>query len=664
VIWSVIDDSSLNNQNISSFTSEVNAGTSASASFQIRSPGSYTVIGNFFSNNTSIGSVTKKMNVACVKGDWLTPRDSDHGIDSINGALKMQAESEHFQLRWPENSAVLTQAQAQQGLETLEKIWKWFMEDAGWVEPYCDSATKYKVQIFTNHGYGLYGSGYGERLPAMWVYPDAITKNINGMVHEFTHTMQFSTMGMRDSLYSGWFWESHAEFMAHQYPGNPDKVGCSASLAWQPHIYYGSTRNRYCNWQFWDYLKNKYGFRVVNDIFNKSAKIKNQDPLEMVMKNQNWSASKLGDEFGEFAMKNVNWDYVDSNGFNRGAEYRKVFGANTQYSWDVSQRLRLAKMVPINLSERKFHVSQYFAPQRYGYNLVKLIPDAGAKSIAVDFRGVVQSEKVKEAEYGDLLFEPGAPNDWSNETILNQPASNWRFGLVALDKDGQARRSALQSGARGLIAFNIEPTDTEIYMVVVAAPDVFHKIFWDQKYHTIYRFPWKAKFINALPDGYQAGYQNGFPAGRAHSNGGGWVADGANVADTAYVGPRAAVLGGSVLGNARVEDEAIVWQGLLSDSAVVGGLTQLNRNISLFGNASIHAIMAGGQVFNDSPRLIGNVKLYGDIEAHIGGNTNTYSAGALTGFLTSESMRDVQNGTGLTRLPIEVTAPIPAGWPD
>jgi hypothetical protein len=42
-------------------------------------------------------------------------------------------------------------------------------------------------------------------------------------------------------------------------------------------------------------------------------------------------------------------------------------------------------------------------------------------------------------------------------------------------------------------------------------------------------------------------------AGRAHSNGGGFVANSANVASTAYVGPFARVLGGTVQGNARIE---------------------------------------------------------------------------------------------------------------
>jgi len=42
------------------------------------------------------------------------------------------------------------------------------------------------------------------------------------------------------------------------------------------------------------------------------------------------------------------------------------------------------------------------------------------------------------------------------------------------------------------------------------------------------------------------------------------LADGATVAATAYVGPHAAVLGGVVEGQARLnEDYAIVWNGLV-----------------------------------------------------------------------------------------------------
>ena len=45
--------------------------------------------------------------------------------------------------------------------------------------------------------------------------------------------------------------------------------------------------------------------------------------------------------------------------------------------------------------------------------------------------------------------------------------------------------------------------------------------------------------------------------GQRWANGGGWVASAAKVATTAYVGPYATVLGGTVNGTARIDDHAL-----------------------------------------------------------------------------------------------------------
>jgi Family of unknown function (DUF6055)/Bacterial Ig domain len=610
----------------------------------------------------------------CVSGTWQSPPNSD--FDPINGAFPVQAESARFQIRWPADKPnLITRAQLDASLPELERMMNWFTgPSVKWPEPFCDTAVKYKVQIFVNEGYGLSGSGTGARTPTMWVNPYAVIDAgrglVGGMVHEFTHAMQYSTRGMRNTdLYGGWLWESNAEFMAHQYPGNSDKTGCSSMLAWMPHLYYGSSRDRYCNWQFWDQVKNKYGFPAVNDLFVKTAGQTGQDPLLVLMRNQGWSVSRLGDEFGQFAMRNVNWDYIDPDGFNRGAAYRNAFGPNTDVGtvadYSVSKRLRLARMEAIDVANRRFVVSKFFAPERYGYNIVKLVPDAGATKITVNFRGVVQSQIAQGAEVGWGDFQPGASPDWTSLPMPQNPASNWRWGVVAIDQNGNSRYSALQSGASADLEFALQTSDVGVYLAVTAAPDAFIPIAFDQMYHTRYRYPYKLQLAGAMPDGFQPGYQANltqqFPAGSKHANGGGWVATGARVDSTAYVGPNAAVLGGQVLGNARIEDYAIVWNGTVQDNAIVGGLTQLNAGMTVAENARVYSIMAGGQSFSGGTIIKGNAILYGDLETHFG--TTPVTKGVFSGFMDNSRTSNAKFGANRTTIPVEVTAPIPAGWP-
>jgi hypothetical protein len=70
----------------------------------------------------------------------------------------------------------------------------------------------------------------------------------------------------------------------------------------------------------------------------------------------------------------------------------------------------------------------------------------------------------------------------------------------------------------------------------------------------------------AKPEGFQARSTSG---GAPHANGGGWVASGATVASTAYVGPDARVQKGAVSGNARIEGHAVIDGGTVTGSAIV-----------------------------------------------------------------------------------------------
>ena len=80
-----------------------------------------------------------------------------------------------------------------------------------------------------------------------------------------------------------------------------------------------------------------------------------------------------------------------------------------------------------------------------------------------------------------------------------------------------------------------------------------------------------------------------------HTKGGGWVADTANVHNSAYIGPDARVYGNALVydsawvsGNARVHDSARVYD-----------------NARVYGNARVH----GDALVYDSARVYGNARV-------------------------------------------------------
>jgi hypothetical protein len=109
---------------------------------------------------------------ACVDGTW---QDAPNNIWSPDQqAYPVRAESEHFQIRFLDAEASISQAQAEAALNAFESMYDWFLSDeVSFPEPFCDSSTKYKIQVFANRNWGLTGSGTGD-VPAMWVSDGAI----------------------------------------------------------------------------------------------------------------------------------------------------------------------------------------------------------------------------------------------------------------------------------------------------------------------------------------------------------------------------------------------------------------------------------------------------------------------------------------------------------
>ncbi|KQT33818.1 hypothetical protein ASG29_06270 [Sphingomonas sp. Leaf412] len=551
-------------------------------------------------------------------------------------------ETPHFVLRWDGDAVSRTAAEAAGA--HLEFVWDYFTGTIGFPIPFCGSATKYKVNVAIREGYGLTGGADGNGNPGIWIGPAAVADRF-GLAHELTHSLQALSGGLRGSPFTGWLFESHANWMTTQLPEFRSDTHCSIFLKQYPHLYYGSTRTRYCNWQFLEYIKNRYGYGAINDIWRKSPMNGDPaqataDPFGILMANQGWTLEQLNDAFGDWAMRNANWDYINPDGTDQGAIYRANYGG---YAPSTGSSILAATILdPIDLANRRFAVPFAWAPQRWGYNIVKLYADAGASSVRVDFRGVVQSTPATTSLPG-LNDEP---------PVVPAPNSGWRYGLIAVGADGKARYSAMQRGSDGHATIALRPGDTGLYMVVLAAPTAMQQIRWDQPWYSVYRYPWMAQFTGAMPENFQPGAVV-VPGGRRHANGGGWVAAGATVAATAYVGPYARVLSGTVSGNARIEDHAVVAdQAQVLGNARIGGLTVLRKNTVVRDDALAYLSFLGLGEYENDIVLSGTAGNIGDVEQR----GASFSRGFYYGFVDQAAATDPLRGSALTAPVREVTA--------
>lgn len=563
----------------------------------------------------------------CVAGNWI-----DGGPEPTNSSLVYQAESEHFVI-YRMSHINLDSTTVQNALDFMEdEIWDTYFGDPMYMEePYCSSVTKYKNVIHIRDDVGLqggsWGSGGGARM-GMWVGPGALQDDW-GLAHEFMHGVQSLSGGMScggGSNYCGWWFESHANWAAHQV--NDDNLHCTELFVNATHLHLGNLRNRYCNWQFAEYLKDKYCYEAVNEIWTEGQ---SNDPFSQIMTHMGWNAAEMNDFLGEWAMRNITWDYKDpppTAGASKQSTFKSSYGdmdsTGSSYQNRGERRQRKTRLESLDSSwqeNRRFVTNYYWAPQRWGYNVVELFPEDGVDEISVTFKGVEQS---------------GAN-------------SGWRYGLLATDAGlTTARYGNLQvgSGAESTATFCVNPGE-RVWLVVLAAPTTQIQINWDDhNYDSLYRYPWMIQLAGAWPDGFEGGNRS-CAEGSPHSNGGGCVSGNANVAASAHVGPYAQVLGGTVSDSARIEDHAIVLDGTVSDNATVGGLTVLSSGFTVSGSASVRSTFLPISWFGASSAT-GTAELLGDLECY-----SNKSSGSFVGF--------VDDGTSSMNIS-EVTVAPPYSW--
>lgn len=551
----------------------------------------------------------------------VTPGEWKEGGSGEPG-FKLLKESPHFAFYSDE---AVSDAALAAAAQTLENVWH-NMFDAGLLmpEPYANTADKIKPAIHIHSTWGANGGGWeddgGRVRLGMWIATDVLADPWI-LAHEFTHGWQVwmawhGGMDCNEPNTCGWIWESHANFIARQMPESQQDVHCSELLVNAPHLYLGSTRDRYCNWQFMEFLKDKYGIEAVTQIWSTAG----TDPFTTLQASRGWTLEQLNDFIGDWAMHNVAWDYKATPD-----AFRAGYGNITL----ADRAERMHRLMPLEAlddnwaANRRFVSPFYGAPQRFGYNVVRLYPTDGATTVRVKFRGIDQ---------------PGSD-------------AGFRWGLVATNADfTSARYSAQQKGLDGDLTFKVNAGEP-LFLVVAAAPSAFKSISWDQDYNTIWRYPYMVELGNAWPQGFQNGQRDTCPAGTGrHANGGGCAPSG--TAASVYVGPYATVLpGAQVSGNARIEDQAIIVKGSVS-GGTVGGLSIVGttgaNGFDVSGSAQVRTSFYPLGFFEAGQGASGTLNLYGDVEYR--GDGLNLSAGDRSGFVdassTVGSATDINRRTG------------------
>jgi len=131
----------------------------------------------------------------------------------------------------------------------------------------------------------------------------------------------------------------------------------------------------------------------------------------------------FGDFFGEYAARMVALDMVEQD------MIRSRHGMPL-----------MSHVYPVYGRKNTYRVPNSEAPNIYGFNIIRLIPEEGTRKISVDFHG---------------FYDPGLHSDW-------------RVCIVAVDGEGRARYSPMWN--KGKMTFALKPSDRRTWLTVAATP--------------------------------------------------------------------------------------------------------------------------------------------------------------------------------------------------
>ena len=295
----------------------------------------------------------------------------------------------------------------------------------------------------------------------------------------------------------------------------------------------------------------------------------------------------------------------------RFAEFDNELQMGLRAHYGMPNRVSL---IELDRGKRRYRSDPKFAPEAFGVNLVRLVADKGAAALTVDFAG----------HYDPKTF------------------SDWRACIVAVDVEGKCRYSPLWN--KGKMSITVQPGDLRYWLTVTATPRALSPTsFASYQTHVVYqggfgyRYPYDVTLsdcragtphttlfeddvvnqagifagrrvqrydgegllsaaipvtepeqrklleeaLAGLDDHENAQWHLRNSKGKRHPNGGGWVADTADVAETAYVGRHAMVLDKArVLDNAAIEDYVIAYGDVVfKDNARAFGKLAIEKGV-------------------------------------------------------------------------------------
>ncbi len=525
----------------------------------------------------------------CPASGGATPGDAYLGP----GQAVSSMESKHFRFLW--NNNVTTQGgwatnTARGTLRNLEEAWQVYVKILGYREPAynvgTNSGTAYKLNVtsyFNGFWAGLDDHG-GISLAQLNITPGGLQVDPPTWVvpHELMHCFQFhNTSGH----VNGEWYETHANYARERWLQHfqvlyPNRSNIEALGVRDGHFMMSSGRNYYLTWPFMYYVDtNPDNLPDLEEGIIKRVWQETQPgEFPMMALDRITPTTSLKDLSGYYARRCVTWDFSNQSAMTAELNNQDPTRNARHLFTDLIQRPDAPTW---------WRVPPHKAPAQGAYAMHELIPNgSGAgRLVTVNLQGLADSAR----------------------------GADWRASLIAVSDTGVERYTTLWSN--GSSSITLAANENKLYLSVAGTPNIYHYGGHDESSYRFRsnpsrsRFHYEVQITGATP----RVRNNGSTAGLTqHSNGNGWKS--VTVPNSVFIGPNARVTGGTVSGNARIEDYAVVSGGTVNSNAIISGNAWV-RGGTVTGDARVRdwAIVDGGTISGNA-RVLEHATVEGNLQ--------------------------------------------------
>ncbi|MCX6345361.1 MAG: DUF6055 domain-containing protein [Armatimonadetes bacterium] len=541
--------------------------------------------------------------------DPATPDDVNWG-NSDNPKYK-QLFSKHFRMMWDpikDINKIMTDQRTHEMLAEYEEVYNLY-EQMGMAAPIVTAnkkdrgdGIKYKINIAIGWDNGAWGGYNGARGCGYPIHGPGVVH-----AHELGHAYQSQQMG---GLAGNW-WETHTSWLSKMFENRNTRFNYNNAMVNNAMFFVSNGRDYYHCYHIFEQLglDPELGPMFVAKLWNTNG----WDAYPFIRGEQLFpdKANLLKDQWVKMGRRQITWDYPDA--------------VKNPIMDDC--RMSRTLLEPIPYQPGVYRCPKDMAPQQFGYVICPL--EAKAKSVTVDLDGYIDKER----------------------------GSEWRACLVAVDSKNEARYGDIF--AKGKSSMTLTADEKDLYLVVAATPTTMMIDMAGDGPKADYRcfeqsqFPFTVKLDGCSPKDIWIPAKP-YVLGKAHSNGGGFVAETAKVDATAYVGPSAQVLDNAqVLGNARIEDYAVVKDNAtVRDNAVLSGHALASGSAMVKGYAKVRDFGSTTSVVADFAKVAehavngGKMTEYATAKGCAGTFGNNYGTSIVDGMYAKGN--EVSKGIWLT----------------